>query len=85
MKHVSQLTKKTKIYFKVALLAIQIYWTAKVEEALRRSLLDKTVMRYVNSYFLDELNDLIEDTTKTLNAMERTQLETMITIHLHQK
>lgn len=67
-------------------MAIQLYWTAKSEEAIRRAAAgDKGVMRYVNAYWLELLNDLIEDTTKVMDPMARTQLETMITIHVHQR
>ncbi|KAK9891390.1 hypothetical protein WA026_014631 [Henosepilachna vigintioctopunctata] len=67
------------------LLGIQLLWTRDSEIAMRRSRIDKTIMKMTNKKFLDLLNDLIDLTSKDLTKLRRTQFETMVTIHVHQK
>ncbi|KAL3284031.1 hypothetical protein HHI36_018201, partial [Cryptolaemus montrouzieri] len=66
------------------LLGVQILWTKEAEIALKRSKIDKTIMKITNQRFLDLLNSLIDLTSKDLAKMRRTQFETMVTIHVHQ-
>ncbi|XP_022821404.1 dynein heavy chain 8, axonemal-like [Spodoptera litura] len=67
------------------LLGMQILWTSDAEYALKKSRVDRFVMRFTNQKFLDLLNGLIDQTVKELVPLDRTQIETMITIHVHQR
>lgn len=71
--------------FKAGLLGMQILWTSDAEYALKKSRVDRFIMRGTNQKFLDLLNGLIDQTVKELAPLDRTQVETMITIHVHQR
>ncbi|XP_076264862.1 dynein heavy chain 8, axonemal kl-3 [Rhynchophorus ferrugineus] len=67
------------------LVGIQILWTKEAEVAIKRARFDKIAMKITNQRFLDLLNSLIDLTSKDLTKMQRTQFETMVTIHVHQR
>ncbi|XP_061708954.1 dynein axonemal heavy chain 8 [Cydia pomonella] len=67
------------------LLGMQILWTSDAEYALKKARADRFIMRLTNQKFLDLLNGLIDYTVKDLTPLDRTQIETMITIHVHQR
>lgn len=64
---------------------MQILWTSDAEYALKKSRVDRFIMRATNQKFLDLLNGLIDQTVKELVPLDRTLIETMITIHVHQR
>ncbi|XP_047042441.1 dynein axonemal heavy chain 8-like [Helicoverpa zea] len=68
-----------------ALLGMQILWTSDSEYALKKSRVDRFIMRFTNQKLLDLLNGLIDQTVKELTPLDRTQIETMITVHVHQR
>lgn len=67
------------------MLAIQVIWTRQSETALIAAKKDKMIMRKTNQWFLDFLNQLIEETVKDLSKYARQKFESLITIHLHQR
>ncbi|XP_060520516.1 dynein axonemal heavy chain 8 isoform X2 [Cylas formicarius] len=67
------------------LVGIQLLWTKEAEFAIRRARVDRLIMKLTNQRFLDLLNQLIDLTSKDLTKMQRTQYETMVTIHVHQR
>ncbi|KAL0851104.1 hypothetical protein ABMA28_006975, partial [Loxostege sticticalis] len=67
------------------LLGMQILWTSDAEYALKKARVDKFIMRLTNQKNLDLLNGLIDQTVTDLNPLDRTRVETMITIHVHQR
>ncbi|XP_075973556.1 dynein heavy chain 8, axonemal kl-3 [Anticarsia gemmatalis] len=67
------------------LLGMQILWTSDAEYALKKARADRFIMRLTNQKFLDLLNGLIDQTVTDLVPLDRTQVETMITIHVHQR
>ncbi|CAB3221710.1 unnamed protein product [Arctia plantaginis] len=67
------------------LLGMQILWTTDAEYALKKARVDRFIMRITNQKFLDLLNGLIDQTVTDLVPLARTQVETMITIHVHQR
>uniref|UniRef100_T1J281 AAA+ ATPase domain-containing protein n=1 Tax=Strigamia maritima TaxID=126957 RepID=T1J281_STRMM len=70
----------------VGLLGLQMYWTRESESAIMHSKHDKRPMIETNKKFLDLLNGLIEKTTyDDYSKVERIKLETLITIHVHQR
>ena len=68
----------------VGILGIQFYWTAMSEEALTRAKTEKSALSQVAKNFAKALSQLVEFTTKKLTSTERTAIETLITIHIHQ-
>ncbi|CAB3256562.1 unnamed protein product [Arctia plantaginis] len=68
-----------------ALLGMQILWTNDAEYALKKARVDRYIMRITNQKFLELLNGLIDQTVTDLVPLARTQVETMITIHVHQR
>ncbi|CAH8867793.1 unnamed protein product [Trichobilharzia szidati] len=69
----------------VGLLGIQFIWTRDSTNALREAKYNKKIMQRTDHEFGRLLNMLIQQTTHNLTPVERTKLETLITIHLHQK
>ena len=69
----------------VCILAIQFAWTADNEEALLKTKQDKSAMVNCNKKALSVLNDLIGMTVTDLSKLHRTNVETLITIQVHQK
>ncbi|KAJ8938536.1 hypothetical protein NQ318_016906 [Aromia moschata] len=67
------------------LVGVQILWTKEAEFAIKRAKVDRMIMKFTNQRFLDILNSLIDLTSKDLTKMQRTQYETMVTIHVHQR
>ncbi|CAG9764101.1 unnamed protein product [Ceutorhynchus assimilis] len=67
------------------LLGIQVFWTKEAEIAIKRARVDRVIMKVTNQRFLELLNSLIDLTSKDLSKMQRTQFETMVTIHVHQR
>ncbi|RVE46462.1 hypothetical protein evm_008872 [Chilo suppressalis] len=67
------------------LLGMQILWTSDGEYALKKARVDKFIMRLTNQKNLDLLNGLIDQTVRDLDPLDRTRIETMITIHVHQR
>lgn len=67
------------------LLGIQLLWTKDAELAIKRSRIDRAIMKATNQRFLDLLNALIDLTSKDLTKMDRIRYETMVTIHVHQR
>ncbi|XP_045484350.1 dynein axonemal heavy chain 8 [Pieris rapae] len=67
------------------LLGMQILWTSDAEYALKKAKADRFIMRLTNQKNLDLLNGLIDQTVTDLVPLDRTRVETMITIHVHQR
>ncbi|CAG9855812.1 unnamed protein product [Phyllotreta striolata] len=68
-----------------SLMGMQVLWTKDSEEAIKKAKVDRNAMRIANEKFLDILNDLIDLTSKDISKLQRTQYETMVTIHVHQR
>ena len=60
-------------------------WTRDSEVALNNTKTDKKIMQDTAKKFLDILNALINKTTEDLSKLDRVKIETLITIHVHQK
>ncbi|KAJ2947929.1 hypothetical protein O0L34_g9722 [Tuta absoluta] len=67
------------------LVGMQVLWTSDAEYALKKARVDRHIMKITNTKFLDLLNGLIDQTVRDLVKLDRTRLETMITIHVHQR
>ena len=70
----------------VSLLAIQFMWTADVQEALQRVKHDKLAMNTALKKQSGVLSELSSMTTRDMcSKMDRTKIETLVTIQVHQK
>lgn len=67
------------------MVGIQLYWTKESENALRRCKHDITIMKNTNLKFLTILNHFIDKTVTNLTKLERAKVETIITVHMHQR
>lgn len=69
----------------IALLGIQVIWTQRVEECLERSHKEKvSEAKKKMDDFIKLKNQLTEMCLEDLNNLERTKVETLVTIHVHQ-
>lgn len=71
----------------VALLGIQMIWTADCQEALDRisKERDRTIMAQTNKVFATMMADLVQCCLSDLGTrLNRTKYETLVTIHVHQ-
>eukprot|EP00961_Rhodomonas_salina_P024451 329467-Rhodomonas_salina.1 len=70
----------------IGILALQFAWTMDTEDALRRARQDKSSMSSANRKALNTLNEFITLTVRpTWTKLQRTNIETLITIQVHQK
>ncbi|GFR42148.1 hypothetical protein Agub_g3000 [Astrephomene gubernaculifera] len=70
----------------VALLGIQFQWTAETQSALTNAKVDKTIMNKNMKKVDALLRDMVNITVRSdLTRNQRTNLETCITVHMHQK
>merc|ERR1712071_118767 len=69
----------------VGLLGIQMLWTHYAEEALTVAKHDKKAMPAANAKFSWIMQKLIETCSTDLNKFDRIKLETLVTIHVHQR
>jgi dynein heavy chain len=67
------------------LLGIQFQWTHDCQDALGRAKTDKTAMSHCAKKVTAVLSELVTFTTQDLASLERTNVETLITIQVHQK
>lgn len=69
-----------------ALLGIQLLWTAEVQEALQQCRVKKNIMADTNKHIYNILMELSSWCLQDLGTkMNRTKIETLVTIHLHQR
>ena len=70
----------------ISLLGIQFQWTAETQAALTNAKTDKTIMSKNMKKVDLLLKDMVVLTVKSdLTRNQRTNLETCITVHMHQK
>mmetsp|Transcript_5388 Transcript_5388/g.12712 ORF Transcript_5388/g.12712 Transcript_5388/m.12712 type:complete len:4322 (-) Transcript_5388:507-13472(-) len=70
----------------IALLGIQFQWTADTQDALSKAKADKTIMSKNMKKVDNVLKEMVQITLKPgLTKNSRTNLETCITVHMHQK
>lgn len=70
----------------VSLLGIQFQWTAETQSALTNAKVDKTIMNKNMKKVDATLRDMVSITVRSdLTRNQRTNLETCITVHMHQK
>lgn len=69
----------------VTLLIIQVVWTAWAEQALRTARQDKKAMTGTLRRINGLLSTLVAITTQDLSKRQRTSIETLVTIHVHQR
>lgn len=67
------------------LIGVQLLWTTDAELALKRSKVDKNIMKVTNVAMEKLLNELIALTVLDLTKLQRIRFETMVTIHVHQR
>ncbi len=74
------------VYTQVSLLGIQFQWTADTQAALSNAKTDKTIMSKNMKKVDAILRDMVIITLRTeISRNQRTNLETCITVHMHQK
>lgn len=83
-----ELEKFVEYQSQVALLGIQMLWTQKVQEALEKNTKEKNSTdmekkRKEIASILERLSNMCLDTNHT--RISRTKVETLVTIHVHQK
>ncbi|XP_055711493.1 dynein axonemal heavy chain 8-like [Phlebotomus papatasi] len=78
-------TEFEKYTGQMGIIGLQILWTERSELALRKSKYDSSIMKQTNIFFLELLNQLIDQTASELTPLDRIKYEAMITIHLHQR
>eukprot|EP00951_Prasinocladus_malaysianus_P027982 scaffold253275_cov43-Prasinocladus_malaysianus.AAC.1 len=70
----------------IALLGIQFQWTADTQSGLSLAKTDKTIMSKTMKKAEALLRDMVAMTIRTdLTKMQRTNLETCVTVHMHQR
>lgn len=69
----------------VALLGVQFQWTADCTEALKLAKVDKNAMNKTLRKVDNILREMVEATTKDLSKLDRRNLETCVTVHVHQR
>jgi dynein heavy chain, axonemal len=70
----------------IALLGIQFMWTADTQQALTNAKTDKSIMSKNMKKTDSILKEMVTITVKaSLTKIQRTNLETCITVHMHQK
>eukprot|EP00899_Mesostigma_viride_P009796 jgi/Mesvir1/18818/Mv04309-RA.2 len=85
---VNELTTEEFVFHhpaQVSLLGIQFQWTADAQTALATSKADKSVMSKAMKKQDALLRDLVALTMRELSSNERTNLETIVTVHVHQR
>lgn len=74
-----------KYLSQLALLGLQIFWTLDSENAIRNSKTERGIMQNTRKKFEALLSHLIDFTTiSSLTKLQRKNIETLITIHIHQ-
>ncbi len=74
------------VTLQVSLLGIQFQWTAETQSALTNAKVDKTIMNKNMKKVDALLRDMVNITVRSdLTRNQRTNLETCITVHMHQK
>eukprot|EP00698_Gefionella_okellyi_P008565 TRINITY_DN2129_c0_g1_i1.p1 TRINITY_DN2129_c0_g1~~TRINITY_DN2129_c0_g1_i1.p1 ORF type:complete len:4495 (+),score=1467.97 TRINITY_DN2129_c0_g1_i1:46-13530(+) len=68
----------------VSLLGVQLWWTWESEDALSRAKAERGIMAATKKKFDLILRHMVDITVQDLKRMERTRVETLITIHIHQ-
>ena len=69
----------------MALLGIQFQWTADSQTALAAAKNDKAVMAKAVKKCDTLLRELVDITTRELSRNDRTNVETIVTVHVHQR
>jgi dynein heavy chain len=69
----------------VCLLGIQLQWTREAQDALTKAKTDKLIMATANKKIGGVLFELVQMTTGDLAKLTRTNIETLITIQVHQR
>ena len=69
----------------IALLGVQFQWTGDMQSALAQAKNDKSIMSKAMKKTDTILKEMVTMTTKDLSKMDRTNLETCVTVHVHQR